>query len=509
MCEYTLLNDNTCKNMHTIAERGHDRPKNLITAIQAIYTAPINKRCGLIDGLGTIAKSLFGTMDANDEKIIKEQLTLLHNEAAAIRHAVSNQLKIINSTIKHISSLEENIQQNERSLRNSIQIISNQRHITSRHQAIDEYFTLIIELTNNLIKDTEDILQYLTYAKEGFLHPGLMSVNHVIDNLKGAAATLPEGLYFPFSLDGSDWINIEKATTISAYCDRDNIYTILQFPLTASPTYEILHAIPLPVYDHDNKFVSVEINEPYIAVDTEQHTYITITEYELQECSKIGLNYICERNHAINRITSDAICEIQLYLKAENQYKHCNHKFVTAHSVLWKKLENSWLFSAPTKKVATIKCKNYPESKEILENTGKITLQNNCKLITSDVVIRSRLLERTKIIESYLPNVNITLLRNAQVLDNKTDQIKLKQLVRDPNELKYLGMKLNKIYNDLQNQEFYKQKEFIYPMATSGFIILTIVIIAMYFLIKKILRKRQQGLLPPLYCEANSSQTTT
>jgi len=58
----------------------------------------MNKR-RLINGLGSIAKTLFGTMDADDEQLINEQLTLLHNINEAIQHALKNQIKVINSTI--------------------------------------------------------------------------------------------------------------------------------------------------------------------------------------------------------------------------------------------------------------------------------------------------------------------------------------------------------------------------------------------------------------------------
>jgi len=52
----------------------------MMSQIQTIYKSLTNRRRGLIDGIGSLAKSLFETMDAKDEKLIKEQLELLQNE---------------------------------------------------------------------------------------------------------------------------------------------------------------------------------------------------------------------------------------------------------------------------------------------------------------------------------------------------------------------------------------------------------------------------------------------
>jgi len=46
--------------------------------IQTIYETKLNKRRRLINGL-LVTKTLFGIMNADDEKLINEQLTLLHN----------------------------------------------------------------------------------------------------------------------------------------------------------------------------------------------------------------------------------------------------------------------------------------------------------------------------------------------------------------------------------------------------------------------------------------------
>lgn len=51
-------------------------------------------------------------MDANDEKRINEQLNLLEENQQATKHAVMNQLSILNETIAHVDKLENIIQYN-------------------------------------------------------------------------------------------------------------------------------------------------------------------------------------------------------------------------------------------------------------------------------------------------------------------------------------------------------------------------------------------------------------
>jgi len=111
------------------------------------------------------------------------------------------------------------------------------------------------------------------------LHPKLIPIENIIDNLKEVAARLPKDLYFPFTCQKQEWLNIEKVTTVTAYCDQKGIYSILRFPLATLPTYKILHAIPLPVYDHDT-FIAIEIRNRWIAVDSNRHTYVTLIEMQ-------------------------------------------------------------------------------------------------------------------------------------------------------------------------------------------------------------------------------------
>ncbi|KYN29453.1 hypothetical protein ALC57_01120 [Trachymyrmex cornetzi] len=313
-----------------------------------------NKKRGLIDAIGSIAKSLFGTMDVDDDRIIREQLTIVHDENAVAKHAVKNQLKVINSTIEHIDNLERTLQENQNTLTFYIDKLKEQGYSFSRRHDLDEHFTLLTALTDDLLRDATETIDYINYIKEGILHPTVMPIEDIIVNLKEAITGLPKGLYFPFNLNIAEWVIINKITKINAYYNHNNIYTILRFPLTTSPTYELIHVTSVPVYDHDEK--------------------------DERECIKINSDYLCERNYIVKRINKNSICEVQMYLNKENHYDNCENIFITSPHTLWTKLRNVWIYSVADKETVTIKCEDSQEVNEIIANTGTITLQNNCTI---------------------------------------------------------------------------------------------------------------------------------
>jgi len=88
-----------CGNIEIITQREAQYLRGMMAQIRTItnkYKPPTNRRRRLIDGIG-LAKSLFGTMDTKDEKLIKEQLDLLQNKQQIIQHAIQNQLMVLNT----------------------------------------------------------------------------------------------------------------------------------------------------------------------------------------------------------------------------------------------------------------------------------------------------------------------------------------------------------------------------------------------------------------------------
>ena len=153
--------------------------KQLATSLKRLQTAyqtPKNVRRGLLDGIGTVAKTLFGTMDADDEKKIAEQLNLLQNQQQTLQHAAKNQIKILNTTTAHVDNLEKVLQENEERFLNITIRMRDQIIGYEQREDLDEHFLTIEAIIADLTHDTEDIIEHLTNARNGIINVRLIPI---------------------------------------------------------------------------------------------------------------------------------------------------------------------------------------------------------------------------------------------------------------------------------------------------------------------------------------------
>jgi len=92
----------------------------------------------------------------------------------------------------------------------------------------------------------------------------------------------------------------------------------------------------------------------------------------------------------------------------------------------------SWLYSTPNAQEIHIKCKDYEENKITI--TGKITLGIACKLTTVKVTLKTKQRASSRLIETHLPEFNLTLTRENKIKIKPDKDFKLKQVIKDPSE---------------------------------------------------------------------------
>ncbi|XP_032664086.1 uncharacterized protein LOC116852645 [Odontomachus brunneus] len=355
---FTSNTGKTCNNLYDIVKTRLNRTRLILNRIYEIHSIIPNRRRGLIDGIGMIAKSLFGTMDANDEKIINEQLQLLENKQETLKHVTTNQLKILNATIGHLEELEKTIQKNEKTIWDRLTQVSDLQTRLVSQQYLDEHFTLLDAALNNLVQDQNDIITYLNNIKQGYLPIQITPIDNIISQIKEAAIRVPQNSHFPFRISTKNWLEIEKFITLSAYYQKGNIFTILNIPLITYPTYDIINVLPLPVHTKNDTFAWTEITYNKIAINKETNSYLIIRDNDLQNCKKISDHYICGQGNPIYKIQADSPCEVHLYVTLEKTVK-CNTKYILANHtvVIALKEKNAWLYSTRNEQNIYIQCK--------------------------------------------------------------------------------------------------------------------------------------------------------
>jgi len=398
---------------------------------------------------------------------------------------------VLNTTIAHIGNAENIIEQNENLLQSNMM-----KYLT--REELNEQSIIHIAIMTDLIRDAENVIEYLTYIRQGAMHPKLMPVDDIIRQLKKATQQIPQGLYFPFKVHNEDWLTIERHTQITAFSDKTTVYTILRFPLIAQPTYDLINVIILPVHDYSDIFTAREIGNEVIAIDREKLTYLKMTKKELEKCVQDNLQYTCRNSMPIYRVNTNAPCEVQMYTQQKN-YRHCTSKHVFSTDDFWIALNrpHSWLYSIAAEQQITIDCDGRHEQKITIRNTGRIALKDKCKLTTRDMTIQSQKIIFETDIETYLPELNITLLRDQKTITNNNET--LHSLSQHGTKLSKLQTKLEEINNSLEenNQKFFTQKQFIYPMASSGMITIIVIILVVYIIAQR--KNKKKNIRCPIF----------
>jgi len=491
-----------CQNVMQIAAKDIAKLKLLIERLNTLYQTPKLKR-GLINVIGSISKTLFGTMDAEDATLIDEQLKLLQNKQITLQHVTQNQIKILNATIGHIEDLEKTLIYNENLLLNVTNRIEEQLEKTIRRENIDEHLLILNTILTDLTNDVNDIIDFMTHTKNGAILTHLLPIETIITELKEATTLLTSGLHFPFRVQTTNWRIIQKYIVTGAQYIYPSIYIMLRFPIVAYPMYDIIKITPVPILDSANVFTLIKTTYNLIAIDKENHRYLLLNEHDLKECTQDSIRYTCDHNWPTYHVQEDAPCEIQIYVKTSSQTQNCEKRHIITNTTFWITLseQHSWLYSTPREQEITISCKNQKENKFMIKNTGKITLEPNCKLTTPELTLKTTSQLHPKVIMAHLPTLNISLIKESKNENNlkPSKRLSLKQVIDNPIKLVELSDSLNQINKELeQNEEnILQNKYFVYPMGSATIITIILIVIALIICVTKKWKRKNRATPTP------------
>jgi len=211
-----------------------------------------------------------------------------------------------------------------------------------------------------------------------------------------------------------------------------------------------------------------------------------MTKKELGECVRDNSQYTCRNPMPVYRVNANAPCEVQMYTQQRHN-RQCTSKHIFSNNEFWITLSHphSWLYSVAADQQITLECDGRQEHRITIRNTGRITLKDKCKLTTRDMTIQTEEITFETDIETYLPELNVTFVRDQKTITNGNNT--LQSLSQHGIKLSELQTKLEEINSSIEdnNQNFFAQKQFIFPMATSGIITIIVITLIAYIILQR------------------------
>lgn len=446
----------------------------------------------LLDGFSSVLKWLIGTPDAKDAIRFNDCINKLEKQELNSLNLMEQQVQITSSTIKNFNQTITKISYDEQIINEDIKRLGNYLNKTGKllsdlktNEEIASTSIQILEIVSSLEQEINDCINSILFIKSGTIHPSIITLEQLHNELLlSNHLRTNKRLVTSISLDNIHVI-LESAT-ISAYVYSDRLVYILEFPLIEGNIFNLYHLYSIPIkHPNSSPFHSTIIPEyTYLATSTNGQQYITTND--LQNCKQYKSTEMVCSNVILHNTANHPMCEVEiLYSTSTEMPKSCIPTTFPADINLFQPLgNNNWLYILNKGTPSVLQC-NTKSEHYLLQETGILTLQPNCKLFTENMILIAHATETTNV--SYpatLPRIQIDDCLMDTDFPEQPDLIPI-QLNSIP--LDSLNMIQNKIekFNDqlktLKKQTFMERNQSTFSWFT--FIVITTIII--YILYKR------------------------
>lgn len=367
---------------------------------------PVRVKRGLIDGLGSVIKSVTGNLDYQD--------AVRYNEA--IRNLQENDNKLVSEFNNHITLCKEWMAQHNTVLE---QLASNQVKINASLQlllekdALRDYnlvrFTKFAQVLGIITNNVEDIMLEVIRIEDilAFIHAS--STHHSMIDIE-VLKSMIEKLRSFYNQD--EIINLELREYYDlikpgSYFAEKRIVIVYNFPIVSHEIYDLYK---LSIVPNENQLALVPPT-PYIATNEKSFVYIEA------ECPKYSSIYLCEEQIS-HQLRTEPDC-IQDLIVNQNLKNTCRFTRISLSNIAVGKLDDqhyAMYLPEPTKVQLTCERKDF----NTLQGSYLVTIPKDCYMRTTEFTIinenneiRGQPLKLSKIPYNQINQTDIQIITNA------------------------------------------------------------------------------------------------
>lgn len=500
-------NDMLCStitnNLEPMMEKLHGK-------IEAIYdfVGKSDKRMkrGLINGLGTVIKSITGNLDQEDAEKIDEKINGIIGKQITDEETLKENLQILQSSIsiynKTINEVGSDINSLEFAIKKVQTEFSNKLSEIGQKQVLDGNINTISTVIESFTEELDQLANFLMQARKGLINPTVISPQQLTNYLTIATPYIPRGLNFATEIKRSEITNLLKSAEITTYTSRARVVLVIKFPLIESILLKVNKVYPLPVRMSENKFQFIETNTRLIIINGSTRNYLILTEEELNKSKKVDSVYYYKPKQAIQTVTRNTPCEIKLYLEESPEESSCTQRIVKLEKTIIIALEQEgrWLFTAPKIEKIRVECEKENTLYTTIYDNGILALDGKCSVTSADYqLLTLNEMTQNEFIR-FSPSYNLTNTLGKFDSNHPAFNYSIPhKMILNPLEINKLGERIDILKTKLNEQpkNWVPQYHIIgsYSLSSILFLIIIIICTISYIIYKK--KQRQLSMRAP------------
>lgn len=342
-------------------------------AYQLESLEPHRLKRGLVDGMGSIIKSLTGNLDYTDAIKYNNAINNLKNNQDKIASKINSHISLSKEWMTHHTSLISTLVENQIKINDTLHLLLDAdayvQHSLIKYAKLAQLLSIVTDNVDDLSRELQRIENVLAFTRTASTHHSMLGIDTLIKMLNQL-----ENLYSKdqlLDLDLREYYNVIE--TGSFYSGRQ-IVIVFKIPIVSPHTYE-LYKLPIAP-NRDNRVLI----PPFPLVATNENFYVYIEA----ECPKYNTRYLChEKLNQRLRSTPDCIQELLHHQRLDQS---CRPTLVTVLREAIQRLDDRHyvaVFPGPTQVHLICGRNDY----QMLKGSYLITIPSQCSIRTKDAAI--------------------------------------------------------------------------------------------------------------------------
>lgn len=234
---------------------------------------------GLINGIGSLSKLLFGTLDENDLTLINENIDKLFEDQNKLTHIIQNQTIIFKEILhdSHFTELTEQLSNHSQQLNQAI-----------TGEILDQNLLMLEILITELASKISDFYYMIILGKKGIIDTTLIDIRNFIESYNKLIDK--NFIVMNRNMKFQEIIDISRLNTATK--NNALVYQIV-IPALEENKWKVLHYVAIP-YKIQNNFIAPVLENEYTL--QEKTNYIPIDyEYLSRHCRNSPIGKLCKR----------------------------------------------------------------------------------------------------------------------------------------------------------------------------------------------------------------------